>query len=226
MPKKIKPSIFLNNKALIKESTIPEKDKKIVFSFSDFLKESIVCGDFNNKYANKIDSINAVKDFFNSLKDISTLTISQLSSSSYKGKFHYNELNREDVIKRINKILIKGYNLPEQFVKNDLESTYFEFEFKDGKRAICTKTEENVISILFLDPNHLVCIDSSRLVKEKQKYAIPSTFEGWKRTSVDNLNINAKDFLQEYINEYEKDMDKDRFIINIKDVLYMLQELC
>ena len=226
MPKNIKPSIPLNNKALIKESTIPEKNKKIVFSISDFLKESIACGDFNNKYANKMDSINAVKDFFDSIIVISTLTISQLSSPSYKEKFHYNELNREDIIKRINKILIKGYNLPEKFVKNDLESTYFEFEFKDGKRAICTKTEENVISILFLDPNHLVCKDSSRFVKEKQHNSIPSTFEGWVSTSVDNLNINAKEFLQEFINEYEKDMDKDKFIINIKDVLYMLQELC
>lgn len=215
-----------NNKSLIKESTIPTKEGKIVFSFSNFLKESIVYNDFNNMYANKMDSINAVKDFFDSLKIISTLTISQLCNYSFKKQFHYNEFKEQDIIDRIDDILINGYNWPEQFVKNDLEAMYFEFQFSNGKRVIGTKVEDNVFSILFLDPNHLICKESSRDVKRKQDYSIPSIFEGWQSTYVDSINYNAKEFLQEFIYEYENDNDKEKFINNINALLETLKELC
>lgn len=215
-----------NSRSLIKESTIPTKEEKIVFSFSNFLKESIVYNDFNNMYANKMDSINAVKDFFDSIKIISTLTISQLCSFNNKKQFHYNEFKEQDIIDRIDDILINGYNWSEKFVKNDLEAMYFEFQFSNGKRVIGTKVENNVFSILFLDPNHLICKESSRDVKRKQNYSIPSTFEGWQSAYVDSINYNAKEFLQEFISEYENDNDKEKFIDSIKIVLETLKELC
>ena len=57
-----------SDKSLIKYSQKPKEEETIVFSFSNFLKESIVYKDFNNMYENKMDSINAVKDFFDSIK--------------------------------------------------------------------------------------------------------------------------------------------------------------
>ena len=62
---------------------------------------------------------------------------------------------------------------------------------------------DNIVYPLFLDPNHLVCIDSSRNCKMKQRYNTNSCFE----------KIND-----------EKELDKEE--INIKDCINLLLEGC
>ncbi len=93
-----------------------------------------------------------------------------------KKQCHYNEFNDNLIIDRIENILIYGYGMARKKV-DEFERMYFEFSFGNGKRAIGTKIYDNIFQILFIDCNHLVCIDSSRNKKIKQKFSCPSIFE-------------------------------------------------
>ena len=95
------------------------RERAIVFSFSNFQKESIKCRDFNNTY-----------------------TPSQLFEPALKEQYHYNEFKDELHIQRIENVLINGYNMKSEKVKQ-FEKIYFEFQFSDGKRVIGIKIEEN-----------------------------------------------------------------------------------
>ena len=173
--KKIMPSTFEKGKTLVKVNEQRSIDKKIVFSFSFFCGESIITNDFNNFYANSSDAIKAVNDFFDTLKEICNFKAKHFFSPSIKTQFHYNEFDDDKIIDRIENILITGYHMPKKKV-DEFESMYFEFSFSNGKRAIGTKIYDNIFEILFIDCNHMVCLESSRTPKIKMKYSCNSIF--------------------------------------------------
>lgn len=70
--------------------------------------------------------------------------------------------------------MLNGYRFPKEKIE-EYESKYFEFQISDGKRVICYKID-NVIFPLFIDCNHMICIESSRNPKAKQGYKYPSSF--------------------------------------------------
>ena len=173
--KQIKPLTSEKGKTLVKVGNQRSVDNKIVFSFSFFNGHSIVINDFNNFYANNSDAIKAVSDFFQTLKDISSFEIKQFFSPAIKTQFHYNEFDDNKVIDRIENILINGYGISKKKV-DEFERLYFEFSFSNGKRAIGTKIYDNIFEILFIDCNHMVCLESCRVPKIKMKYNCPSSF--------------------------------------------------
>ena len=93
-----------------------------------------------------------------------------------KKQYHYNEFNDNKIIDRIESILVNGYNMTQEKV-DEFERTYFEFAFGNGKRVIGTRIFKNIFQILFIDCNHLVCLNSTRNPKIKSNYAFPSLFQ-------------------------------------------------
>lgn len=198
------------------------RERAIVFSFSNFQKESIKCRDFNNYYRSKLDAINAARDFMESIKNLSTYTPSQLFEPALKEQYHYNEFKDELHIQRIENVLINGYNMKSEKVKQ-FEKLYFEFQFSDGKRVIGIKIEENKFSLLFLDSSHFICKESSRNIKQKEKYSIPGVFGGWEE-SVDNiLEVSKDDFLQMIIDDIQmgKCTDIHEMAKDLEDIVSM-----
>lgn len=199
--KKRIPSPHSPKNSLIVNKTDLSNYDKIVFDFTYFQTRSISINGFHNCYKKKIDSINAVGDFFETLKNINSYNKKSFFDTSVIKHFHYNEFKNEDVIDRIEKVLIDGYKMPFEKVK-EFERLYFEFSFNDGKRVIGTKINGNIFSILFLDPNHLICEESCRNLKSKLVFSIPSAFEKWKNDTLAREDFNQNEYLKTIIEEY------------------------
>lgn len=174
--KKIKVVNNGKEKTLVKTPEQTEKHNDIVFSFSYFNGQSIRWKNFNNFYASEADAKKAVDDFFKIIREISKMDTTKFFSANVKKQLHYNEFDDNDIIDRIESILMYGYYMPKKKVE-EFERLYFEFSFNNGKRVIGTKIDKNILSILFIDCNHLVCPDSSRMLKIKEGFNYPGLFE-------------------------------------------------
>lgn len=190
-------------KSLIVNKTDLSDYDKIAFDFTYFQARSISINGFNNCYRKENDSINAVGDFFETLKNINSFNKKAFFVPSVKTQFHYNEFTNDNIIDKIEKVLTDGYGMPFDKVK-EFERMYFEFSFNDGKRAIGTRIYDNIFSILFLDPNHLICKDSSRNVKSKMSFSIPGVFAKWKSDTLAKEEFNQNEFLKMIIEDYNK----------------------
>lgn len=118
------------------------------------------------------------------------MNYTMLCSPENKAQFHYNEFTEGKEIDRIEMVLREGYGFSNDKIK-EFERLYLEFAFSNGKRAIGTKIGDNIIEILFIDTNHMICIDSCRNPKQKMMYEYPSLFDTY------DLNENY--------NEYDKE---------------------
>ena len=205
-----------NTLVKVVKDKLPEN--QIVFSFSFFNGSSIRLRDFNNYYANNFDAMKSVYDFFETLKQISNMGVSQFYSVNMQTQFHYNEFDDNNIIDRIETILIDGYGMTQSKV-NQFERLYFEFSFGNGKRAIGTKIYNNVFEILFIDCNHMVCIESSRAVKVKTKYNYPSVFGRIDRT------ISVTEFEREDLLNMLMASAKNGEYDNIEDLIKDYEEL-
>ena len=188
-------------KSLIVNKTDLSSYDKIVFDFTYFQVKSISINGFNNCYRKESDSINAVGDFFETLKNINSFNKKAFFVSSVKTQFHYNEFADDEIIDRIEKVLTDGYAMPYEKVK-EFERMYFEFSFNNGKRAIGTRIYDNIFSILFLDPNHLICVESSRNVKSKLSFSIPGVFSKLKNDTLSKEEFNQNEFLKMIVQDY------------------------
>lgn len=166
------------------------EDKKVSFSFEDFKGDSILIDDYNSYYFNLESSRNAVADFITALKNISSLTIKEFFEPATKKRFHLNQIEDDDIVSRIEHVLINGYSFPEKKVEQ-FEKTYIEFQISDGKRVFAHKVDE-ILYPLFIDCNHLICKDSSRNFKAKQSYNVKSSFV---KQSEEDLNIQDLDMI-------------------------------
>ena len=203
--KEVKTPKIEKGKTLVKVNDTRSSENKIVFSFLFFNPQSIRLDDFNNFYASESDSRKSVSDFFEIIKQMSNIEPNELFSNNLKTQYHYNEFDEKSIIDRIESILISGYGMPKGKV-DEFERMYFEFSFGNGKRAIGTKIYNNIFHILFIDCNHLICVESSRNVKLKSSYNVPSCFERF------NNEIN--------IEQYERQDLLDMLIDSVREGAY------
>lgn len=203
-------------KTLVKPSWKDVIEQKIVFSFSFFKGKSICFKDFNNYYATESDSKRSVSDFFDILFKISNMSSKEFYSHEVKEQIHYNKFTNNDVIDRIEDILINGYEMTSSKVK-EFERLYFEFSFSNGKRVISTMVHDNIFEILFIDSNHMVCLDSCRYIKRKLKYNISGLFENQVSTKdkleydritlfemiIEDAKNGEYDSIEDLINDFE-----------------------
>lgn len=208
-------------KTEVKKNVPKRTNNNIVFAFSFFNGKSIKLDskEFNSHYATESDSKKAISDFFNTLKVISQMNYTNLCSPDNKEQLHYNEFTEGEEIDRIEIVLKEGYGFPQDKI-NEFERLYLELSFSNGKRVIGTKIGDNVIEILFIDTNHMICIDSCRNKKQKMMFEYPSLFSTY------NLNDNYREYDKEelitmLIDDAEKGNYNDlkKFISDFKDIL-------
>ena len=216
--KQIKISTNEKGKTLVKVGHFRTVESRIVFSFSFFNGKSIRINDFNNFYVNNSDAIKSVNDFFQAVKEISNFDINQFFSPAIKKQFHYNEFDDNKVIDRIEDILVNGYGMTRKMV-DEFERMYFEFSFGNGRRVIGTKIYDNIFEILFIDCNHMVCLESSRNIKIKMKYNCPSIFGGIDKT------ITINEYNREELIDMLIDLARNNAYSNIEDFLKDYDEL-
>lgn len=217
--KKIPYPASAENSLIIANNNIVTYDK-ILFDFTYFQTRSISIKGFNSFYEKKEDAINAVNDFFETLKNINSLNKKEFFAPQMKEHFHYNEFKEDIVIDRIENILKNGYEMSDNKIK-EFERMYFEFSFNDGKRVIGTKIYDNIFSILFLDPNHLVCNESCRNIKNKMKYKIPGAFEKLGNDILQKKDFNQNEYLKMIVEDYNNNKYKNigEIIEDLKSII-------
>lgn len=182
------------------ENRIPEN--RICFSFNYFKEESIRISGFNNFYKDKLSSINSVNDFVSTLKEMGNYQKDQLFSKNVKKMFHLNQITDDKSIDLIERVLLEGYQFPQQLVDN-FERTYMEFSTKNGKRVISALMYGTLFECLFLDPNHFICPEKSRNIKMKDLFSIPSAFQKWDDETLSMKQPMMKEYLDMIIDDYE-----------------------
>ena len=192
-------------------------EKKVSFSFEDFNGDSIKLGDYNSYYYNLESSRNAVSDFFNALKNISHLKVKHFFEPSTKKAYHLNQFDDEELVDRIENILINGYLFPKEKIEQ-FEKVYWEFQIFDGKRVICHKVDE-ILYPLFIDCNHMICKDSSRNYKAKMGYSIKSSFVKQEKKDLSKKDLEMKDNLKMIVEEsIDPELTKEDIIDLLKEI--------
>ena len=194
------------------------KNEKVSFSFDEFNTSSVKNEriNYNSYYQNTESSRNAVNDFFKTIKELSKYKIGDLmSSKSLKETLHLNLIDREEHIERIEIILKDDYGYPQGKI-DEYDKEYYEFQISDGKRVIWHKVD-NVIHPLFIDCNHMVCIDSSKTVKAKMKYSIESSFSHLNEDALNTQDKSIVDFIAMIIEDFE--LGQEVVAENIVDLL-------
>lgn len=197
-------------------------NEKVSFSFEEFNPDSVIDEriNYNSFYQNVESSRNAVNDFFKIVKELSRYTIGTLmGAKSIKEACHICLIDRPEHIERIEKILKDSYGYPQGKIE-EFGKEYFEFQISDGKRVIWHKVD-NVIYPLFIDCNHMVCIDSSRSVKAKMRYNIKSSFSNLDETELNPEEVEVKDYLRMIIEESSNDVyfEKEDLLELLKDIV-------
>lgn len=192
-------------------------DKKVSFSFEDFNGDSIKLDDYNSYYYNVESSRNAVSDFFNTIKNISHLKVKHFFELSTKKEYRLNQFDDEEIVDRIEHILINGYSFSRKKIEQ-FEKTYWEFQISDGKRVICHRVDE-ILYPLFIDCNHMICKESSRNFKAKLRYNIKSSFVKQEQKDLSKKDLEMKDNLEMIIKESSDcELTKEDIIDLLKEI--------
>ena len=207
-------------KSLVKPGEQLE-NKKIYFSFEHFKPESIEITKihYNSFFNNQNSAKKSANEFIKCLKTISNLDVIQFNTPEMKKQLHYNEFDDNEIIDRIEIILRDGYQFPQAKI-DSFERTYLEISFNDGRRIIATRIHNNIIDILFLDNNHLICENSSRNIAKKLKFKIPSVYQS-SIDSLSELEISKMDLMEMLI----KDVEEGK-ITDLRDFVENYKELC
>lgn len=148
----------------------------VCFCFSYFHIESVKVGNFTNFYKTEASSLAILSQFFNKIQELCKHSISELKSPAMQRQWHFNDFQdpaSKDIVDRIEQVLRDGYGVNDKVIE-EFERSYCELWLDgDGCRLICIKIDECILCPLFLDCNHMICIKSSKHVKDKQKFSVP-----------------------------------------------------
>ena len=214
-----------NKKSLITTSTIAHNlpttninigNQKPIFLFTNFHGNSIRIRGFNNYYKNQIDSVKAVYNLIETIKEMEKLTINELFEASRQRKTHCHLIASELEVNRIETVLKDGYKVNAKTIEN-FEKHYYQFALKSGERVICIKTD-NYIQLLFIDNNHMIYKESSRDLKIKEIFEYPSCF-GKINFEQDFEEYNTLDIVRMLIEDY-----KNGQITDLAEFVEQLQE--
>lgn len=195
------------------------KDENPLILFTYFNGHSVnIDNEFNNYYANSEESISAVYSFIDKIKNIQKKPIKELFSGKDKKQMRCHPIRDKREVDRINNVLLKGYNFPKQMIEN-FENDYYEFGLDNGSRVIFVKID-NIFELLFIDNNHMIYLESSRLLKSKNLFEYPSCFgkidfsDSYQEYSTDDI---IRMMIESYENgEYNK---LDDFVNDLKELL-------
>lgn len=164
------------------------------FSFTDFELGSIEKGiikDFSNYYFDQNHFLKVNESLFSAIKIISNENYkSAIINHSLERTMHFKILNRPESIDRVEKILL-AYNKSESAIEQWKDSRYLEFGVKE-ERFIGIIIDYNIISILYVDPNHLTFPNTRFDINAKLNYTVPSFYTKDSTTTFINQQNNYK----------------------------------
>lgn len=165
------------------------------FSFTDFELGSIEKGiikDFSNYYFNQNHFLKVNESLFASIKILSNENYkSAIINHSVEKTMHFKILDKPESIERIERIL-RGYNKSESTIEQWKESKYIEFGVQE-ERFIGIIIDYNIISILYVDPNHLTFPNNRFDINMKLSYTVPSFYtKNSTSTFINNQNGSTK----------------------------------
>ena len=146
-------------------------------------------------------------------------TIKELTSGKIKHQLHFHPIEGKREIERINDVLLNGYHFSKDMVMN-FENSYYEFSLDNGSRVIFVKID-NIFELLFIDNNHMIYKESSRILKHKESYSYPSCL-GKINFSYDYDEKSAREILEIMLEAYKNgEFDNlNDFVNNLKELIY------
>lgn len=145
---------------IIKSNKKPYEDIPLIFTFANFNSSSISIDGFNNYYANEKDFTKKISVLFG--KALPLLSKEKLSIFSDLNKMDQLHLHLIKGKEKILREILKEYQYNEQVIEeivggNDIYQ--FEVPYENGASRVVFQKIDNLISFLFLDPNHHIYLN-------------------------------------------------------------------
>lgn len=141
---------------IVKNNGILDTSAPLLFTFSNFKSYPInIDGVFNNYFSNEDEYIRKITILFGeALPLLSNENYNIFNDLSKTKQMHIHQLHgKEDILKQI----FKKYNYSTEAINNFMEGSeiyQLEVPFENGSTRIIFQRIDNLISFLFLDPNH------------------------------------------------------------------------
>lgn len=141
---------------IVKNNGVLDKDAPLLFTFSNFKMSPInIDGVFNNYFGDETEYIRKVTILFEkALPLLSNEKYSLFNDPSKTEALHLHQLHgKEDILQKI----FTAYHFGEQAINNFIEGAeiyQLEVPYENGATRIVFERIDNLISFLFLDPNH------------------------------------------------------------------------
>lgn len=145
---------------IVKNNGTLDDDVPLLFTFSNFKMSPISIDGFNSFYSNQDEYVRKLTVFIGkALPLLSNEKVSIFSDRAKMKTLHLHSLHgKEEILHRI----FKAYNFSETAIDNLLEGAdifQFEVPFENGASRVVFQKIDNLISFLFLDPNHHVYLN-------------------------------------------------------------------
>ena len=145
---------------IIKNNGTLDNDAPLLFSFSNFRMSSIAIDDFNNFYKNQEEFLKKFTVFIGkALPLLSNEKESIFTDASKAASLHLHKLrNIDDILRKF--FIAYGFseNATENFLEGD-DIYQLEIPFENGASRVIFQRIDNLISFLFLDPNHHIYLN-------------------------------------------------------------------
>ncbi len=141
---------------IVKNNGVLDKDAPLLFTFSNSKMSPInIDGVFNNYFGDETEYIRKVTILFEkALPLLSNEKYSLFNDPSKTEALHLHQLHgKEDILQKI----FTAYHFGEQAINNFIEGAeiyQLEVPYENGATRIVFERIDNLISFLFLDPNH------------------------------------------------------------------------
>lgn len=157
----------------VKNKTLIHEDERLVFSFANFHFEPInIHGEFNNFYQSEEQYIEKISAFVaKALPLLSNEKVTLFSKEYSKAdKIH---LHKASGKKEIIATILEKYKFSQDAINNLLEGDdiyQLEIPYLNGSNRIFFQRIDNIISFLFVDPNHHVYFNPQKVKESGSLY--------------------------------------------------------
>lgn len=140
---------------IVRNNGTLDEDVPLLFTFSDFKMQSIVIDNFNNFYRDESEYVRKLTVFIGkALPLLSNEKMSLFTDIAKMNKLHLHLIKgKDDILRKI----FEEYNFNTASIDNILEGAniyQLEVPFENGATRVVFQRIDNLISFLFLDPNH------------------------------------------------------------------------
>ena len=145
---------------IIKNNGTLDDDVPLLFTFSNFKISSVAIDDFNNFYKDQEGYLRKITAFIGkALPLLSNEKISIFNDRNKMNTLHLHKIkDKEEILRKI----FLAYGFTDKAIENFLEGAdiyQLEIPFENGASRVVFQKIDNLISFLFLDPNHHIYLN-------------------------------------------------------------------